>query len=213
MKQTKTSKASISCKSVVAALAACLVVFTFSAMAQQKLGDLVTEGGFDWIIGAWTATTDQGDKIDVIYKWELDKHMLSVHLKWPNYEYRGMIFYVPAEDRIIQVGVDNRGGNGKGLWDAEGNKAVHRYEHTDAEGQTNKMGMVHSRVDNDTMKVEVYEVSGDGTFGQSPAFTTEYKRRKEPAAPKAQGQARDPMKSISEQEAETMKIAEFKVVR
>ncbi len=212
MNQTQTSKTSMSCTVVVAALAAVLVVFTSGAMAQQKLGDLVTEGGFDWIIGAWTAMTDEGDKIDVVWKWELDKHMLSVNLKWPNYEYRGMIFYVPAEDRIIQVGVDNRGGNGKGLWNAEGNKAVHRYEHTDADGQINKMGMVHSQVNNDTMKVEVYEVSGDGTFGQSPAFTTEYKRRKEPTPPKTQGQARDPMKSISEQEAETMKIAEIRVV-
>ncbi len=212
MNQAKTTKVSASCKRVIAALAAGLVVFSSSAMAQEKLGDLVTEGGFDWIIGAWTATTDEGDKIDVTYKWELDKYMLSVHLKWPNYEYRGMIFYVPAEDKIIQVGVDNRGGNGKGLWEANGSKAVHKYEHTNADGETNKMGMVHSRVDDDTMKVEVYEVSSNGTFSQSPAFTTEYKRRKEPTPPPAQGQARDPMKSISEQEAETMKIAEVKVV-
>ncbi|HUV64102.1 MAG TPA: hypothetical protein VMW24_09395, partial [Sedimentisphaerales bacterium] len=169
----------MSCKSVVVALTAGLLVFTSGAMAQEKLGDLVSEGGFDWIIGAWTAATDQGDKIDLAYKWELDKHLLSIHLKWPNYEYRGMIFYVPAEDKITQVGVDNRGGNGKGLWDADGNKAVHKYEHTDADGQTNKMGMVHSRVDNDTMKLEVYEISGDGELGQYPTFTTEYKRQKE----------------------------------
>jgi hypothetical protein len=213
MNQTQTSKASISYKSVVAALAACLVVFTSGAIAQQKLGDLVTEGGFDWIVGAWTATTDEGDKIDLAYKWELDKHMLSVHLKWPNYEYRGMIFYVPAEDKVIQVGVDNRGGNGKGIWQAEGNKAVHKYEHTDADGQTNKMGMVHSRVNDDTMKVEVYEISSNGELGQSPAITTEYKRQKEQAPPKAQSKAGEAMKSISEQEAETRKIAEFKVVR
>jgi hypothetical protein len=213
MNQAKTSKARMNCTSVVAALAAGLVVFTSGAMAQGKLGDLVTEGGFDWIIGAWTATTDQGDKIDVTYKWELDKHMLSVHLKWPNYEYRGMIFYVPAEDRIIQVGVDNRGGNGKGLWQAEGSKAVHKYEHTGADGEINKMGMVHSRANDDTMKVEVYEISSDGALGQSPAFTTEYKRCKEPTPPKGESQARDPMKSISEQEAETMKIAESKLIR
>jgi hypothetical protein len=201
------------CSSIVVVLAAGLAVFTSGAIAQEKLGDLVAEGGFDWIIGSWTATTDRGDKIDVTYKWELDKCMLSVQVKWPNYEYRGMIFYVPAEEKVIQVGVDNQGGNGKGLWEAEGNKAVHRYEHTGADGQTNKMGMVHSRVNDDTMKVEVYEVSSDGTFGQSPAFTTQYKRQKEQPAPKAQGKATDPMKSISEQEAETMKIAELKVVR
>ena len=213
MNQAKTTKARMSCAGVVATLAAGLVVFTSGAMAQNKLGDLVTEGGFDWIIGAWTATTDEGDKIDVTYRWELDKHMLSVHLKWPTYEYRGMIFHVPAEDKVAQVGVDNRGGNGKGIWEAEGNKAVHRYEYTDADGQINKMGMVHSRVNDDTMKVEVYEVSGDGTLGQSPAFTTEYKRQKEQAPQKVQGQATDAMKSISEQEAETMKIAESKLAR
>jgi len=211
MNQGKTTRASMSCKSVVVALTAGLLVFTSGAMAQEKLGDLVSEGGFDWIIGAWTAATDQGDKIDVAYKWELDKHLLSIHLKWPNYEYRGMIFYVPAEDKIIQVGVDNRGGNGKGLWDADGNKAVHKYEHTDRDGQTNKMGMVHSRVDNDTMKLEVYEISGDGELGQYPTFTTEYKRQKEQAPQKAQGKAREAMKSIAEQEAETMKIAESKL--
>jgi hypothetical protein len=213
MNQAKTTKARMSCASVIAALATGLVVFTSGAMAQEKLGDLVTEGGFDWIIGAWTATTDQGDKIDLAYKWELDKHMLSVNLKWPNYEYRGMIFYVPAEDKIIQVGVDNRGGNGKGLWQAEGSKAVHKYEHTGADGQTNKMGMVHSRVNDDTMKVEVYEISGDGTLGQSPAMTTEYKRQKEQTPQKAQGKAAEAMKSIAEQEAETMKIAESKLAR
>jgi len=203
----------MSCKSVVVALTASLLVFTSGTKAQERLGDLVSEGGFDWIIGAWTATTDEGDKIDVAWKWELDKHMLSVHIKWPNYEYRGMIFYMPAEDRVIQVGVDNRGGNGKGLWEADSNKAVHRYEHTGADGQIHKMGMVHSRVDNNTMKVEVYEISNDGQLGQSPSFTTNYKRQKEPAPRKTQSNARNPMKSISEQEAETMKIAEFQTLR
>ena len=211
MNRAKTTRASVSCKRVITALAAGLLVFASGATAQEKLGDLVTEGGFDWMIGAWTATTDQGDRIDVVWKWDLDKHMLSVSLKWPNYEYRGMIFYVPAEDKITQVGVDNRGGNGKGIWQAEGAKAVHRYDHTDAEGQINRMGMVHSRVDDDTMKVEVYEVSSNDTFSQSPVFTTEYKRRKEQTTQKAQGKATDPMKSVSEQEAETMKIAEFKL--
>jgi len=213
MNQTKTTKLSVICKRAVVALAAGLVIFSSGSTAQEKLGDLVTEGGFDWMIGAWTGTTDQGDKIDVVWKWDLDKHMLSVSVKWPNYEYRGMIFYVPSEDKITQIGVDNRGGNGKGTWSAEGNKAVNRYEHTGADGEINRMGMVHSRLDDSTMKVEVYEVSSDGTFSQSPAFTTQYKRQKEQATQKAQGQARDPMKSISEQEAEAMKIAEPKLAR
>ena len=213
MSQTKTTKLSVICKRAIVALAASLVVLASGAAAQEKLGDLVTEGGFDWMIGAWSATTDEGDKIDVVWKWELDKHMLNVSVKWPNYEYRGMIFYVPAEDKITQIGVDNQGGNGQGTWYAEGNKAVNRYEHTGADGQVRKMGMMHSRVDDNTMKVEVYEVSSDGTFSQSPAFTTQYKRQKEQPAQKAQSKDKEAMKSISEQEAETMKIAESKLAR
>lgn len=184
MNYPKTPKASMNLKQIVLVLAAGLLVCTSAAPAQEKLGELVTEGGFDWMIGEWTATTDSGDKIELVWKWELDKHMLSVHLKWPNYEYRGMIYYVPADEKIIQVGADNKGGSGKGLWEANGAKAVNKYEHTDTDGQVRKMGMVHSQAGNDAMKVEIYEISDTGQLGQSPVFTTEYKRQKKQASTK-----------------------------
>ena len=190
------------------AVASILVILAAGARAQQKLGDLVTEGGFDWMIGKWAATTDQGDKIDIVYKWELDKHMISVHLKWPGYEYRGMIFYVPTEEKIVQIGVDNQGGSGKGTWDADGNKAVHKYEHTGADGQTNKMGMTHSKVDADTMKVEVYEVYSSGELSDYPSFTVEYKRQK-----KETDKTRDSSKRKQKVYYQPMKVQEFKVVR
>jgi hypothetical protein len=193
-------------------LAAGLLIWTSAAAAQQKLGDLVTEGGFDWMIADWTATTDQSDKISLVWTWELDKHMLSVHLKWPNYAYRGMIYYIAAEDKIVQVGVDNRGGNGKGIWENGGEKAILKYEHTDAEGEIHKMGMVHSQVDNDTMKMEIFEMQDSGGFGESPVLTTEYKRQKKQPPQKAQSNSGEAAKSIAEQEAEAMKIAEFQVV-
>jgi hypothetical protein len=194
-------------------LAAGLVVWASGALAQQKLGDLVTEGGFDWMIGEWTATTDEGDKIDVAWKWELDRNMVGVYLKWPNYEYRGMIFYIPAEEKIVQVGVDNRGGNGKGVWENGGDRAIHKYEHTDAEGQTNKMGMAHSKVDNDTMKVEVYEIQSTGEFGESPAFTTEYKRQKKQPPKEAGPEAGKTSEPAAKEKTQTTKIAEIDVVR
>jgi len=182
MNQAKTTRL----RNTILAVSAVLFILVGGANAQQKLGDLVTEGGFDWMIGKWQATTDQGDKVDLVYKWELDKHMVSVHLKWPGYEHRSMIFYLPTEDKIVQIGADNHGGNGKGTWDADGNKAVHKYEHTGADGQTNRMGITHSKVDADTMKGEVYEVSSSGELSDYPSFTSEYKRQKE-QAPKKEG--------------------------
>jgi hypothetical protein len=212
MNQPKTTQLNASATRILLTLAASLVVWASGARAQEKLGDLVTEGGFDWMIGDWTATTDQGDKIDLAWKWELDKHMLNMHLKWPNYEYRGMIYYVPAEDKIVQVGADDRGGSGKGVWESEDDKAILKYENTDADGRTRKIAMVHSRVDKDAMKVEVYKISDTGELGESPAFTTEYKRLKKQAPPKAQSKAGKAKTSISEQETDSMKIVEFEVV-
>lgn len=166
-----------------------LVILAAGASAQQKLGDLVTEGGFDWMIGGWAATTDQGDKVELVYKWELDKHLVTIHLKWPNFEYHGMIFYVPSEDKIVQIGADNQGGSGKGTWDADGNKAVLKTEHTGADSQTNKMGYAFSKVDADKMKLEVYEVYSAGELADYPSFTMEYKRQKKQTPKKESGKA------------------------
>ena len=180
MNQAKTTRL----RNTILAVSAVLFILAGGANAQQKLGDLVTEGGFDWMIGKWQTTTDQGDKVELVYKWELDKHMVCVYLKWPGYEHRGMVFYVPSEDKIVQIGVDNQGGSGKGTWEAQGNKAVHKYEHTSANQETNKMGFIHSKVDADTMKLEFYEVSSSGELSDYPSFTSEYKRQKEEAPKK-----------------------------
>ena len=168
-------------RNTILAVAAIIVIATTGANAQQKLGDLVTEGGFDWLIGSWEATSDEGDKIELVYKWELDKHLLTMLLKFTDNEYRSMIFYKPAEDQIVQITVDNKGGTGKGIWEADGNKAVLKHEHTGADWQTNKMGFAHSKVDANTMKWDIHEMYSSGELSDYPNFTVEFKRQKQPA--------------------------------
>ena len=165
-------------RNTILTVAAVIVATTVVASAQQKLGDLVAEGGFDWIIGKWEATTDEGDKIELEYKWELDKHLVTMLLKWPGNEYRAMIFYKPAEDQVVQVTVDNKGGTGKGIWEPDGNKAVLKHEHTGADWQTNRMGFAHSKVDANTMKWEIHEMYSSGELSDYPNFTLEFKRQK-----------------------------------
>ena len=162
-------------------VAAVLVNCAAGAGAQQKLGDLVTEGGFDWMIGEWVATTDEGDKVDLVYKWELNKNLITMGFKVGDFEGRGMIYYVPAENKVVQVGVDNRGGIGKGVWDADGDKAVARLEYKPAEGEIRRMASVHSKVDANTMKEEYYTMDSDGRFAEEPLGTLEYKRQKKQA--------------------------------
>ena len=180
MNKAKTSRR----RNIFLFVAAIIFITTSGASAQQKLGDLVTEGGFDWLIGNWEATSDEGDKIELVYKWELDKHLMTMHVKYPGSEIRAMIFYKPAEDQIVQITVDNKGGTGKGIWEADGNKAVLKHEHTGTDWQTSKMGFAHSKVDANTMKWDIHEMYSSGELSDYPNFTVEFKRQKKKPAKK-----------------------------
>ncbi len=171
-------------RNTVLVVAAIFVILADGASAQQKLGDLVTEGGFEWVIGEWVATTDEGDKVDLVYKWELNKNLITLGFKVGDFEGRGMIYYVPAENKVVQVNVDNRGGIAKGTWDADGDKAVARLEYTPVDGEIRRMASVHSKVDANTMKVEFYTMDSDGRLAEEPRGTCEYKRQKKQASEK-----------------------------
>jgi hypothetical protein len=170
-------------------VAGVLLIWTTGVMAQMKLSDLVSEGGFDWMIGRWGHETDGGDKLQIIYKWELDKHMISMHFKMPNYEYRGMIFYKPVDNEVVQIGVDNRGGSSKAIWDTDGERAISKSEHTEANGEIRRFGVAHSKVDAETMKAEVYGLDSDGNLDEQPGFTIEYKRQKPQVSKKDSAEA------------------------
>lgn len=212
MKQAKTAGLNMSVTKAFLALAAGLVIWASGAAAQEKLGDLVTEAGFDWMIGRWAAKTDQGDKIDIVWKWELDKHVVTVALKWPNYEYRGMIFYKRTEDQVIQIGADNRGGNSKGIWEVDVDKAIIKQEHTGTDGEIHKFAIAHSKVDAKTMKVEMYAVEESGELAEKPWGTLQYKRQKKQTPKKTGDKAGKDSKTGAKQKAESMKVAEFEVV-
>lgn len=212
MTQQKTKKANMSLRNIFPVLAAGLIIWASEAAAQDKLGDLVTEAGFDWMIGKWAATTDQGDKIDIVWKWELDKHMVTVALKWPNYEYRGMIFYKRTEEQVIQIGVDNKGGNSKGIWEVDVDKAIIKQEHTGTDGEIHKFAIAHSKVDDKTMKVEMYAVEETGELAEKPWGTLQYQRQMKQAPKKAGDKAGKDSKKGAKQKAESMKVAEFEVV-
>lgn len=181
MNRSKTARIHIVLSRTILAGAAIVVILTVGAGGQQGLGELVTMGGFEWLIGDWVATTDQVGEIHSFYKWGLNKNLITIDFKMDEFEGRGMIYYVPAENKVVQVGVDNRGGIAKGIWDAEGDKFVARLKYTPAEGEIRRMASVHSKVDAETMKVEFYEVDSDSWLADEPRYTLEYKRQKKQA--------------------------------
>jgi len=188
--------------------AAMLVMLSTGAMAQQNLGEILKEYGFDWLLGKWVAKTDDGTKIQASYKLELDNHLISMGFKSGDFEGRGMIVYVPSEEKVVQVGVDNQGGIVKGLWDADGDKAVAKLEYTRGYGQTSRVAVVHSKVDARTMKVEFYKLSSDGQLAEEPSDTLHYKRQTKQAGKKEGDKSKKKQKK-----AEYQPIGELKVVR
>jgi len=185
--------------------AAGLVIWTSAAAAQEKLGDLVEEAGFNWMIGRWTATTDDGQEIEMVYRWGLDRYMVTADFKMGEYAYRGMIFYVPAEEKVVEVGVDNRGGTAKGTWEIDGEKAISKSNRTQANGETVKAAMIHSKVNGKTMKVAVYQIEANGEQADEPWATLEFKRQKR-QPPKKAGNA-----SKTKQKTESIEVVEIEV--
>jgi len=144
----------------------------------QKLGDLVTEGGYDWMLGKWLASeSDQQYALE--HTWGLDKHAALVDLKMGDFVYHGMIMYVPSRQEIFQVGADNTGGVWNGTWEQSYDGATHRVEYTGADGSTRKMEHVYSKTDNDTFQVKEY-----GSQSSQARRTLTFKRQKAPAAAK-----------------------------
>jgi len=186
-------------------LAAGLVIWTSAAAAQEKLGDLVQEAGFNWMIGRWTATTDDGQEIEISYRWGLDRYLATYDFKMGEFAYRGMIFYVPTEQKVVEMGVDNRGGTAKATWDIEGEKAVSKSERIQADGETVRMAIIKSKVNKKTMKMELYGIDSSGEQADEPWATLQFKRQKR-QPPKKAGNA-----SKTEQKTESITIAEIGV--
>ncbi len=157
--------------------AAILIICSGSAVAQQSFRDLAQEYGVDWLAGRWTATTDDGTEVQLVYRWELKGHLLSVELKVGEYVSRGMIFFIPGEEKVIQVGVDNMGGRSKGPWEEQDGKLVSKSERIDAEGNVQKSATVYTKVDAKTIKIALYGVDQYDELNDEPWGSWDFKRQ------------------------------------
>ncbi|MBL7154169.1 MAG: hypothetical protein ISS79_10660 [Phycisphaerae bacterium] len=152
--------------------------------AYTALSGLVDTGGFDWIIGNWVTATYEGQSFDVAYKWGMGKNLINMTSKGGEHEGLGMIFYAPEEGRVMHFGVDNQGGVTKGIWDADGDKLVATLDFATLGGNSNKIAIVHTNIDAETINVAFYGVDESGGRSAEPWASLEYKRRARKTAAK-----------------------------
>jgi uncharacterized protein (TIGR03067 family) len=162
-----------------------LAVSAVESRAQEKLGDFVAEYGYDWMIGKWSATRDDGKQAELEYKWILDKHAICVNVKMGEFKYHGMIMFVPSREEIVQLGADNMGGSWNGSWTEDYDGAVNRNQRLEPDGTTETMDMVYIKVDNDSFKIEQYSVEEGGWRASQASDELTFKRRKADTAQKS----------------------------
>lgn len=142
----------------------------------QKLGDLISEGGYEWLIGKWVA--GEGDRrYELEYTPLLDMHAARADVKIGSFQYLGMVLYVPSREEIAQIGADNLGGAWKGTWEQDNSDAVHRIEYTKPDGTRQRLEHIYVKVDNDTLEVKQYDIAAGGSRGADRGSLT-FKRQK-----------------------------------
>ncbi len=148
-----------------------------SGVAQEKLGDLVAAGGYDWIIGKWAATTDEGQKAESTFSWALEKCVVLNDLQIGDFQYEGLIMLPPGGGDAFDQGADTRGGLWKGSWSPEGDGLARRVEHTGPDGQVRKGEIVYAKVDADTIIIAIYAADSSGNRNSEPWNKMTYKRQ------------------------------------
>ena len=175
----------MSVRNISLVIAVILVIFAIPAGAQDRLGDLVAEYGYDWIIGKWSATSDEAGQVELEYKWILDKNAICVNVAMGEFKYHGLIMFVPSSEEIIQIGADNMGGKWDGTWGEDYEGAANRHKRLDADGSVRTMEHVYIKVDNDNFKVKEYAVDSNGYRASEPRGELNFKRQKVKAVQKA----------------------------
>ncbi|UCD00089.1 MAG: hypothetical protein JSW66_09440 [Phycisphaerales bacterium] len=152
--------------------------------AQEKLGDFISQYGYEWMIGKWLATDQDGQANELEYKWGLDRHVVIVDVRIGDFKYHGMIMSIPSREEITQIGADNMGGTWKGTWDEDYEGVANRSECIRPDGTTVRMEHVYIRIDADSFKLKEYSVEAAGYRTSEAKRQMTFKRQKAGEAPK-----------------------------
>lgn len=176
--EVKERRRRMSVRNVCLMIVALLIVSAVPAGAQEKLGDLVAQYGYDWIIGKWAATSDDGQKVDLEYKWILDKCAACVNVKIGDFKYHGLIMLAASREEVVQIGADNMGNMWNGTWGEDYEGAVNRNQRVQPDGTTETIDLVFIKVDNNSFKVKEYSVEAGGYRASQARSETTFKRQK-----------------------------------
>jgi len=160
-------------------LAVCALasIFSLSAFAQSSLENLVSEANADWMFGKWQAETENGDKVTLNVSWELDKHVVLLHVKAGDMELKGYTVIEPRAEMPKYYGFDNRGSVGKGSWNMENGDLVLRVETEIPDRGPQKGAFAFSGTPSTGLQVNMYSIDSSGELVTPARMTLKFKKQ------------------------------------
>lgn len=153
---------------VAIGLFACMV--SFSAQAQRSLESLVSEAKAEWMFGQWQSALPNGESLTLNISWDLEKHIVQLHLKAPGSETKGYTVMEPKSETPKHYSFNSGGTVAKGAWAMEGGDLVLRVEAEHAALKPWKQGFVFSGSASDGLTVRIHGIDGSGNL--TPAGET-----------------------------------------
>jgi hypothetical protein len=163
-------------RSLAALLLACLA--SLSAQAQQSLAELVTEAKADWMFGQWEAQTDNGDTVRLNVSWDLDKHVVVLHVQAGEVNSKSYTVLDPTSREARYVSFDNRGSVGKGTWAMESDELVLRTESQSSERGPWKVAFVFTGNASEGLQVRMHTINESGGLVTPARMTLKFKKQK-----------------------------------
>ena len=155
-------KKSMIARYLAVGLFACMA--SFSAYAQGSLESLVSEAKAEWMFGQWQAQSENGDPVSLNVSWDLDKHVVILHVKAGDMESKGYTF-------------DNRGSVGKGSWNMENGDLVLRVESESPGRGPWKAAFVFTGSASTGLQVRMHTVESSGDLATPARMTFKFKKK------------------------------------
>ena len=147
------------------------------SVSQASFAEMLKENGIEWIIGSWKAELD-GNTMTLNYKWAVEGHAISTHVKLPDSESFGVIGINPKTGKVEQSGFNNKGQKVTGEWMPWGDLPLVKIKVDSESGDSNHMAVAFRKIDDETIELQIISVDEDGTIGSSAEYTFEMKKSK-----------------------------------
>ena len=152
-------------------------MLSLSACAQGSLESFVSEAKADWMFAKWQAETDNGDKVTLNVSWDLEKHVVVLHVKAGDMESKGYTILEPKAELPKYYNFDNRGTVGKGSWNMENGDLVLRVESEIPDRDPQKTAFVFTGTSSTGLQVSMHNVESSGDLATPARMTLKFKKQ------------------------------------